>query len=206
MSHADPVPPQPAHAPGPTWAALAQAVAALPPGPPGPYPDARLRARVAAALLARIKQAVIQPEPLWPGQIGSLLAATEYDLADVALAELAPELARVPLICSDERHMAKVAALEDRIARALAVAEVIDANGIGWAADSIRRALTAPDADQPPPTGRVDAAVAALAEILAGVRTYRDADTGQPIHAPGHITPEQYQRWQQLAHPTKEPS
>lgn len=37
---------------------------------------------------------------------------------------------------------------EARIAQGLAVAEVIDANGFGWAADSIRRALT-PTADTP---------------------------------------------------------
>lgn len=78
---------------GPTWAALADIISTLPPAPPGPYPDSILRARAAAALLARIKLAAVQPEPRRPGQIGSLFAATEYDLADTVLAELAPELA-----------------------------------------------------------------------------------------------------------------
>lgn len=60
--------------------------------------------------------------------------------------------AGIPLVCSDERHQAKVTALEARIAQALAVAEVIDANGIHWAADAIRRALTGPDAAPKEPT------------------------------------------------------
>jgi hypothetical protein len=89
-----PAPVDPAPATGPTWAALAEIIATLPPAT-APYPDRDLRQRVAAALLTRIKQAVVPaPDRLWPGQIGSLLAATEYDLADVALAVLAPELER----------------------------------------------------------------------------------------------------------------
>ena len=53
---------------------------------------AALRERIAEALIARIKQAVVpRPEP-WGGQVGSLLAATEFDLADAVLAVL-PESA-----------------------------------------------------------------------------------------------------------------
>lgn len=50
-----------------------------------------LRDRIAAALLARIKQATI-PRSGQHGQIGSLLAATEFDLADTVLTALAEHL------------------------------------------------------------------------------------------------------------------
>lgn len=53
-----------------------------------PAPDrAALRDRIAGALIARIKQAVI-PEPFKFGAVGSLFAATEFDLADAVLAVL----------------------------------------------------------------------------------------------------------------------
>lgn len=51
--------------------------------------DQNLRREIAEALLARIKQAVVEPAMPWGGPIGSLLAATEYDLADTVLAVLA---------------------------------------------------------------------------------------------------------------------
>lgn len=118
--------------PAPPWATLAQAIAALPPATPAPHPDRSRRDRIAAALRARLKLAtVLRTEPPY-GQIGSLLAATEYDLADTALAELAPELERL-------------GTAEAALAEVIAVAEVIDANGIQWAADSIRRAAKGSD-------------------------------------------------------------
>jgi hypothetical protein len=52
-----------------------------------------LRQRLARALITRIKQAVVpQPQPWQSGAIGSLFAATEFDLADAVLVELQPEL------------------------------------------------------------------------------------------------------------------
>lgn len=48
-----------------------------------------LRDRIAAALLARIKQATVSKTQPYDG-ITSLLAATEYDLADAVLAVLPP--------------------------------------------------------------------------------------------------------------------
>lgn len=53
--------------------------------------------------------------------------------ADEAMAIVKPEL--------DSRD-AEILQLRSSVAQALAVAEVIDANGISWAADSLRRALT----------------------------------------------------------------
>lgn len=51
-----------------------------------------LRDRIAAALLARIKQAVIHPgTPLFGGGMQHLMAANEYDLADAVLPLLADE-------------------------------------------------------------------------------------------------------------------
>lgn len=48
-----------------------------------------LRDRIAAALIARIKQAVVPRLEPWPsGAVGSLFAATEFDLADAVLAVL----------------------------------------------------------------------------------------------------------------------
>ncbi|MFG3349535.1 hypothetical protein ACGF1Z_31315 [Streptomyces sp. NPDC048018] len=48
--------------------------------------DQTLRREIAEALLARIKQAVVEPARPWSGATTSLLAATEYDLADAVLA------------------------------------------------------------------------------------------------------------------------
>ena len=50
-------------------------------------PASPLRERLAAALIARIKQSVIAG-PRLPGQIGSIFAATEFDLADTAISAL----------------------------------------------------------------------------------------------------------------------
>lgn len=56
--------------------------------------DTTLRGRIAAALLARIKQAVIQPgTPLFGGGMQHVMAANEYDLADVVLPIIAAERA-----------------------------------------------------------------------------------------------------------------
>lgn len=53
-----------------------------------------LRQRYAEALIARIKQSVI-PDPYMPG-MASVFGATEYDLADVALAVRDEEMERRP--------------------------------------------------------------------------------------------------------------
>jgi hypothetical protein len=56
--------------------------------------DTTLRGRIAAALLARIKQAVVHPgTPLLGGGMQHLMAANEYDLADVVLPIIAAERA-----------------------------------------------------------------------------------------------------------------
>lgn len=76
----------------PTWATLTEAIAALPPAPIT-HPDSDLRTRIATALLARIKQATISgPQPFGTDPMTRLLAATEYDLADAVLPEVAAEL------------------------------------------------------------------------------------------------------------------
>lgn len=108
-------------------------------------------------------------------------AVQRAEEAETALA------ARIPLICSDERHQAKVAALEAEVQRMRYYVAACGEDG-----HAVRMAATA--------TQRAEEATAALAEIVAAVRTVTDADTGERIHIPGHITPEQYQRWQQLAH------
>ena len=53
-----------------------------------------LRDQIAEALIARIKLATVKPDPphYYGGSIGHFLAATEYDLADVALSVLQPVL------------------------------------------------------------------------------------------------------------------
>ena len=50
-------------------------------------PTVGLRERLATALITRIKQSVIAG-PRLPGQVGSLFAATEFDLADTAISAL----------------------------------------------------------------------------------------------------------------------
>jgi hypothetical protein len=57
-------------------------------------PSKSLRDQMAEALIARIKQATIPDSsvPSFGGSVGHLLAATEYDLADVAMGLVAPEL------------------------------------------------------------------------------------------------------------------
>jgi hypothetical protein len=60
--------------------------------PKPPVPDETLRGRIAAALLARIKLATISgPQPFGMDATTRMLAATEYDLADVVLAIVAGE-------------------------------------------------------------------------------------------------------------------
>lgn len=159
-------------------------------------PAAPLRDRIAAALLARIKQTVIadlDPSP-WKrgGVIGHLGAASEYDLADAVLAELATpgadltrltadtitsdaldalydELDRfargIPLVCSDERHAAKVAGLEAELAEArrdrdLAVAHDRQPYPTAWAYDQACAALEQH-------RQRADTAEAAIARVRA---------------------------------------
>ena len=51
--------------------------------------DQTLRRDIAEALLARIKQAVVEPAMPWGGSTTSLLAADGYDPADAVLAVLA---------------------------------------------------------------------------------------------------------------------
>jgi hypothetical protein len=56
--------------------------------------DSTLRGRIAAALLARIRQATVQPgTPLFGGGMQHVMAANEYDLADVVLPIVATERA-----------------------------------------------------------------------------------------------------------------
>jgi len=62
-----------------------------------PVDQAALRDRIAHALITRIKQSVI-PEPWRPGQIGSIFAATEFDLADAVLAVLPEPADRVAVL------------------------------------------------------------------------------------------------------------
>lgn len=68
---------------------------------PAPATDqAALRDRIAAALIARIKQAVIPESTRWSagGAATSFFAATEYDLADVVLAELPAPVDRAAVL------------------------------------------------------------------------------------------------------------
>jgi hypothetical protein len=67
---------------------------------------ADLRARIAEALMARIKAAIIINPGYSPGVVGQPFAATEYDLADVALAEVQAEL---------DAQAAELARLTDRL-------------------------------------------------------------------------------------------
>jgi hypothetical protein len=62
--------------------------------PMPPVPDDGLRQRIATALLARIKLATISgPQPFGMDAMTRMLAATEYDLADVVLPIVAAERA-----------------------------------------------------------------------------------------------------------------
>lgn len=78
-----------------------------------------LRDQVAAALLARIKQATVKPAPLWGGPVGSLLAANEFDLADAALAVVLPHGKSLGDELRDsERRLAETRTVLDEVLRA----------------------------------------------------------------------------------------
>jgi hypothetical protein len=121
--------------------------------------DAGLRERIAEAVRTqvRLRLGPITSRMAQRGQPVKLSFEEADQIADAVLplfAEQTTERERdrlaagVPLVCSDERHDAKVRGLEaerDRLTRqrdqALAVAEVIEANGARWAADAVRGAL-----------------------------------------------------------------
>lgn len=65
--------------------------------PSAPADRAALRDRIAAALLARIKQATVSKLRPYDG-LTSLLAANEYDLADAVLAVLPPAADRAAVL------------------------------------------------------------------------------------------------------------
>lgn len=185
-------------APSPTWATLVEAIAALPPAP-GPYPDTRLRGRVAATILARIKLAVVKAEPLPSGQIGSILAPNEYDLADVALAELAPELDLLAEVTQARQHGAYTYCTQ-QVGHVTIEAFARKINEKRTALAQREEAVRYANEQR----ARAEEATTALAEVLAAVRTFgatgAHTTPGEHIHVSGRITDEQYQRWQRIAH------
>lgn len=106
---------------------LAAASSAVPVPPATHATD--LRDRIAAALLARIKQATVsraRPHDAFT----SLLAATEYDLADAVLAVLPPPAARAAVLL-------EASAVADRIADAMGKDEEAWASRAKWACATV---------------------------------------------------------------------
>lgn len=121
----------------------------------GDHPDT-LRNRIATTIRHALQTRTAPALTDYTGRpiSGTDIGLTEYDLADIALAEITadgycPHCGRGDLAptADDWAQQAQRAdTAEAAVARGLAVAEVIDANGIRWAADSIRRALQPPAA------------------------------------------------------------
>ncbi|ELP67641.1 hypothetical protein STRTUCAR8_08598 [Streptomyces turgidiscabies Car8] len=129
-----------------------------------------LRDHLAAALIARIKQAVV-PAPFQPGgAVGSIFAATEFDLADTALSAFTDHLdiGAAEAWCKTcrrvwgGRHHQCESDAEQRLVRVRAALASFDGRGVitpgggsldiptaGEVLDAVRTALTEPTKDTP---------------------------------------------------------